>query len=232
MSKEELLQKYLNGEMPMHSEGAPFPSEAELEAAEAEFDRIMAEEGSAQSADDRRRKRLVWPRWVAAAAAIAAAVWLGLARLERKPERERQPMVQESMPSAKPDSTLSPSVPKQTTFLVEADSKPATREQPASARPKARKAKPQKAEKQAPKPEKQEETFYAATAADSLNYYLERLEREFAAIDDSINAADLGLLIKADIRLQRIVSGLTGRMVESAINVYHTTDSVSTEPIF
>lgn len=71
-----------------------------------------------------------------------------------------------------------------------------------------------------------------ATVSDSIEYYLERLEREFAAIDDSINAADLGLLIKADVRLQRIMNGLTGRMVESAINVYHTTDSVSTEPIF
>ena len=49
---------------------------------------------------------------------------------------------------------------------------------------------------------------------------------------DSINAADLGLLIKADVRLQGIVNRLSGRMFESAINVYHTQDSVSTQPIF
>lgn len=65
------LDRYLAGEAPLHPERLELPTDEELDAAEAEFDRLMAERESQAVAEDKPRRRVVrlWP-WAAAAASL------------------------------------------------------------------------------------------------------------------------------------------------------------------
>ena len=65
------LDRYLAGEAPLHPERLDLPTDEELDAAEAEFDRIMAERESQAVIEDKPRARIVrlWP-WAAAASVL------------------------------------------------------------------------------------------------------------------------------------------------------------------
>ena len=65
------LDRYLAGEAPLHSERLELPTDEELDAAEAEFDRLMAERESQTIAEEKPRGRVVrlWP-WAAAASLL------------------------------------------------------------------------------------------------------------------------------------------------------------------
>ena len=65
------LDRYLAGETPLHPERLELPTEEELDAAEAEFDRIMAERESKTVADKKPHGKVVrlWP-WDAAASVL------------------------------------------------------------------------------------------------------------------------------------------------------------------
>ena len=65
------LDRYLAGEAPLHPERLELPTDKELDAAEAEFDRLMAERESQTIAEEKPRGRVVrlWP-WAAAASLL------------------------------------------------------------------------------------------------------------------------------------------------------------------
>ena len=65
------LDRYLAGEAPLHPERFELPTDEELDAAEAEFDQLMAERESQTIAEDKPRSRVVrlWP-WAAAASVL------------------------------------------------------------------------------------------------------------------------------------------------------------------
>ena len=65
------LDRYLAGEAPLHPERLELPTDEELDAAEAEFDRLMAERESQTIAEEKPRGRVVrlWP-WAAAASLL------------------------------------------------------------------------------------------------------------------------------------------------------------------
>ena len=65
------LDRYLAGEAPLHPERLELPTDEELDAAEAEFDQLMAERESQTIAEDKPRSRVVrlWP-WAAAASVL------------------------------------------------------------------------------------------------------------------------------------------------------------------
>ena len=65
------LDRYLAGEAPLHPERLELPTDEELDAAEAEFDRLMAERESQNIAEEKPRGRVVrlWP-WAAAASLL------------------------------------------------------------------------------------------------------------------------------------------------------------------
>ena len=65
------LDRYLAGEAPLHPESLDLPTDEELDAAEAEFDQLMAERESQTIAEDKPRSRVVrlWP-WAAAASVL------------------------------------------------------------------------------------------------------------------------------------------------------------------
>ena len=65
------LDRYLAGEAPLHPERLELPTDEELDAAEAEFDQLMAERESQTIAEEKPRGRVVrlWP-WAAAASLL------------------------------------------------------------------------------------------------------------------------------------------------------------------
>jgi len=65
------LDRYLAGKAPLHPERLELPTDEELDAAEAEFDRLMAERESQTIAEEKPRGRVVrlWP-WAAAASVL------------------------------------------------------------------------------------------------------------------------------------------------------------------
>ncbi|MCR5511936.1 MAG: hypothetical protein K6F43_00030 [Prevotella sp.] len=73
MNKEELLEQYLAGKAPLHTDHLNLPSEEELDAAEAAFDKMVAE----HKQPARRIALWTWPISIAAAVAIAVVIAKG-----------------------------------------------------------------------------------------------------------------------------------------------------------
>lgn len=92
------LDRYLAGEAPLHPESLDLPTDEELDAAEAEFDRIMAERESQAVIEDKPRARIVrlWP-W-AAAASVLLLIGVGTMLLtnDLKPQEEIVAKIQEN----------------------------------------------------------------------------------------------------------------------------------------
>ena len=84
------LDRYLAGEAPLHPEHLTVPTDEELDAAEAEFDRIIAERESQNVAEEKPRTRVVrlWP-W-AAAASVLILLGIGVTMMtdRAKPQQE------------------------------------------------------------------------------------------------------------------------------------------------
>ena len=78
-----------------------------------------------------------------------------------------------------------------------------------------------------PSPPAEPEAPILATAADSLEYYLTRLEEEMGDCSDSACLARLAELVRADERLNRLVEKLLHRQVEQAAQFEIMIDSTA-----
>lgn len=83
------LDRYLAGEAPLHPERLELPTDEELDAAEAEFDRLMTERESQTIAEEKPLGRVVrlWP-WAAAASLLLIGVGAMLLKDGQTPQQE------------------------------------------------------------------------------------------------------------------------------------------------
>ena len=112
------LDRYLAGEAPLHPESLDLPTDEELDAAEAEFDRIIAERESQAVIENKPSARIVrlWP-W-AAAASVLLLIGVGAMLLtdDLKPQEEIVAKVESSSVKNHQDNSRD-SVQKQDLFL-------------------------------------------------------------------------------------------------------------------
>ena len=208
MNKRHFIEEYLQGRQPLHAERPTLPDEAQLDAAEREFDRLVE---AAQSRRMRRRRTL---RWTAAAAAvILLAVGIGMADFGQRTSDRGQRIAEGSEQTAKCDTAKHDvqlaHVPQPVPVETTREKKIAT----AGKKKTARKTNPAAV---SPSPPAEPEAPILATAADSLEYYITRLEEKLGDCHDSACLAQLTELIRADERINRLVEKLLHRQVEQA----------------
>ena len=75
MTEHDFIEKYLNGEIPLHPEKRKTPSETELDAAEKEFDQLVA------STQTTRHALPFVLKWTAAAVIVVAVAAIGTWRM-------------------------------------------------------------------------------------------------------------------------------------------------------
>lgn len=98
MKNKFSLEQYLTGHQPLQPERTALPTDAELEAAEAEYDRIVGERTKAKANQGNRarldRQYWAWGLSVAAAVLIAFLLWPEGDSLEQtKVETQREPVI-------------------------------------------------------------------------------------------------------------------------------------------
>ena len=201
MEKSFSLEQYLEGKSPLQPERLALPTDEELDAAEAEFDRIVCERNDETRKKKPATKRLLrwWP--IAAAAVVAFAFILA--------------------PHSKDKEVIAPTVvtttqPSQASLVTTPHINTPTNVNP----PKNEKA-PRIVERKqqtATIPAKAISEPSIPTRTDSLEYYITRLEAEMNAIGDSVSRAHMERLIAADARLQQLVDRIIHGEVEQAMN--------------
>ena len=193
------LEQYLAGKAPLHADRLNLPSEEELDAAEAEFDEMVAA---------RKQPARHIPLWPWAVAAVAASIMFLLVFNIRKDTTEEKPVVTEviepeAIKQSKPQPVLQPIVEeKKEEVLAEVQSKPQPVSEPRSVH----------------RTVEQEDVPASTSPADSFDYYLAHLEAEMEALDDSVSTAHLEKLISADARLQQLVNRIVGKQTEQVMN--------------
>ncbi len=106
MTNKFSLEQYLDGKHPLQPERTALPTDAELEAAEAEYDRIVSERTKAKTNQGNRarldRQYWAWGLSIAAAVLIAFLLWPEGDSLEQtKVETQREAViVQAEVPKA------------------------------------------------------------------------------------------------------------------------------------
>lgn len=196
MNSEKFLEQYLAGKAPLHADRLNLPSEEELDAAEAEFDEMVAA---------RKQPARHIPLWPWAVAAVAASILLLLVFNISKETTEEKPVVTEVIePEAIKQSKPQPIVEekKEEEIVAEVRSKPQPVSEPRSVR----------------RTVEQKEAPASASPTDSFDYYLAHLEAEMEALDDSVSTAHLEKLISADVRLQQLVNRIVGKQTEQVMN--------------
>lgn len=204
------LDRYLAGEQPLQTERIGLPSDEELDAAEAEFDRIAAERKSPG-----RRIMRWWP--LAATAAVLVLVFIAISNQLKGPsDTLPSPLIKERAVSID-DSHRSSS---QTAFASahEDDSKAELTAQTAQPAKESSIASTQPSKATAPSLTGKAGGESSSATSDSLRYYLARLEAEMQIVDDSEAREHLEQLIATDVQLQQLVQRIVHAEVETAMN--------------
>lgn len=200
MNSEKFLEQYLAGKAPLHTDRLNLPSDEELDAAEAEFDEIVAA---------RKQPARHIPLWPWAIAAVAASIMFLLVFNIRKDTTEEKPVVTEviepeAIKQSKPQPVPQPFVEEKKEEEIVAEVQPMPH--PVS--------KPRPVHKAV----EQEDVPASLSPSDSFDYYLAHLEAEMEALDDSVSTAHLEKLISADARLQQLVNRIIGKQTEQVMN--------------
>lgn len=204
---QSLLERYLNGELPLQSELTELPTDEELDAAEAEFDRIVAKRKPLS-----RRILRWWP--MAATAAVVALAFFVLdypqVDYPGSPESSESP----PEPVQKEHSVLSFWHPVREGAVTIADeglqlSKHSVPSLTGRARGESSGGESRKSSGG--------DSSKSSSSTDSLRYYLARLETEMQAVNDSVAREHLEQLIATDAHLQQLVQRIVHAEVETAM---------------
>ena len=216
MNKKRIIDDYLAGKHPLEHEEWELPMADELTHAEEEYDRLLAER--------REPKRRIMPlvlKWAAAAAVVAAVVILGTWRTNTP-----QPMPPNDMPKVQAEAT------EDTTRRNREDNtlKPQTQHVVFSHATGGKKKRHMPVIKEAPNAMDSlplvNDSVMLATTADSLNFYLTKIEKEMENIEDSLYMEGIAHLMEVDARLQRVVNRLVGKQVETAMQSKASVDTI------
>ena len=208
MTNKFSLEQYLDGKHPLLPERTALPTDAELEAAEAEYDRCVSEQNelSRHRAGTPLHYGRGWGWVLSIAAAVILAFLLWPERQEKTIEQpEQQVVIAEVQQPEKQDVIDVKKEKRHVPMIVQ---------------------EPQVIVQSVPVRRTDENLTHQEVAvesealrSDSFDYYLARLESEMEAMDDSVSLAQLEKLISADVRLRQLVNRIVNGEVQQALNV-------------
>ena len=148
-----------------------------------------------------RIKRLpYWGRLVAAAACLLIIIGVGLKLLPKEEPAKNQPIVvkktEKPLPQSLPREGSSESLPYGEKFGGESHGE----------NPKKTVAKAKAVSQRPTQTTATHNTPTAVATTDSLDYYIDKIERELAQVDESLYIERMNKVIRADERLQRMVN--------------------------
>ncbi len=208
MTNKFSLEQYLAGRQPLQPERTALPTDAELEAAEAEYDRCVSEQNelSRHRAGTPLHYGRGWGWVLSIAAAVILTFLLWPERQEKTIEQpEQQVVIAEVQQPEKQDVIDVKKEKRHVPMIVQ---------------------EPQVIVQSVPVRRTDENLTHQEVAvesealrSDSFDYYLARLESEMEAMDDSVSLAQLEKLISADARLRQLVNRIVNGEVQQALNV-------------
>ena len=208
MTNKFSLEQYLAGRQPLQPERTDLPTDAELEAAEAEYDRCVSEQNelSRHRAGTPLHYGRGWGWVLSIAAAVILTFLLWPERQEKTIEQpEQQVVIAEVQQPEKQDVIDVKKEKRHVPMIVQ---------------------EPQVIVQSVPVRRTDENLTHQEVAvesealrSDSFDYYLARLESEMEAMDDSVSLAQLEKLISADARLRQLVNRIVNGEVQQALNV-------------
>ena len=206
------LERYLAGEQPLQPDRLTWPTDEELDAAEAEFGRIVAERKPLA-----RRILRWWPLAATAAVLVLAFIAISYQRVGTPdsplPIRGGTVSIDSGNHSSSQTVFANAHEDGPKAEQIAQTTQPADASSTASTQP-SKVTIPSLMEKVGGEP--------SSSTSDSLRYYLTRLETEMQAVDDSVAREHLEQLIATDVHLQQLVQRIVHAEVETAMNAAPT----------
>lgn len=128
-------------------------------------------------------------RWMATAACLLIIIGVGMALLPKEEPAKNQPIVVKKTESQRSEPKT---IEKEPVQMVKEEKAVVARTTMVNKRPKASVS--------------ESKTSTTATTTDSLDYYIDKIERELAQVDESLYIERMNKVIRADERLQRMVN--------------------------
>lgn len=155
-------------------------------------DRLMQQIGKPTPAlpkGGRTKSLPYWGRLVAAAACLLIIIGVGLKLLPKEEPAKNQPIVVKKTESQRSEPKT---IEKEPVQMVKEEKAVVAKTTMVNKRPKASVS--------------ESKTSTTAATTDSLDYYIDKIERELAQVDESLYIERMNKVIRADERLQRMVN--------------------------
>ena len=155
-------------------------------------DRLMEQIGKPTPAlpkGGRTKSLPYWGRLVAAAACLLIIIGVGLKLLPKEEPAKNQPIVVKKTESQRSEPKT---IEKEPVQMAKEEKAVVARTTMVNKRPKASVS--------------ESKTSTTAATTDSLDYYIDKIERELAQVDESLYIERMNKVIRADERLQRMVN--------------------------
>ena len=218
MDKNYFINDYLQGKHPIEENSWELPTEDELDRDEALYDTLLAE---------RNHSPLLWRGWGRLcfyAAAVLVAVFALFTWKSHTPQPPKPSAVQTAkldLPEDTPSDTSKHIVLREATHSASMTNAARCDGQHIVLRSEA----PRQAVVEAP--QSASDSVVLSNAADSLYYYLTKLEEEMGDCRDSTCLAELTGLMRADERIKDLVNKIIHKQVETAYQEEYLVDTTT-----